>query len=544
MDIVGDGTAINFQEWRDSSGSVLSSINQYGYATFGRSTGGNAILSLGANTNTVSQMNFASSNGVDLDAPVNGDLWWNGTNLYFFDGNEKIDLLAGGSTGILSNNGLVPDGGYIDVVHGKNTYSVLANGWVCVGGSNDEQCTGGEWVDTGAKVAGIKYVDNPAVWKTNNSIMQYPYISPDGILHSNISDSYNGFHISDFYIGGLAAVDRQTGKLLNAACPKVKGSVSALISDGNGGYYIGGDFTHVGNIPRSNIAHVNADCSLDMNFNPGASGSSGYYDVIKTLLLDKNNNKLYVGGSFNSIGGENIQSLARIDISNGLVDSSFNLNLNSGSNIYTFSLDGSNLYVGGIFNSIGGENRKNLAIVDIFSVSAGILNLDVDGSVNSIFIDSDSDTVYIGGSFSTVGGQSRRSIASITRSTGALKSPISLSCDGTCSVYKIIMNGNTLYVGGYLGSRYDPKSFIAIDLPSGTNTVLYRDHSTSDFAIDGNTIYLNNLKAINATTGDLVHSYEFYSSASTVLLEDNNLYFGGRLRFRRQIGRASCRERV
>ena len=128
----------------------------------------------------------------------------------------------------------------------------------------------------------------------------------------------------------MAAVDRQTGKLLNAACPKVKGSVSALISDGNGGYYIGGDFTHVGNIPRSNIAHVNADCSLDMNFNPGASGSSGYYDVIKTLLLDKNNNKLYVGGSFNSIGGENIQSLARIDISNGLVDSSFNLNLNSG----------------------------------------------------------------------------------------------------------------------------------------------------------------------------------------------------------------------
>jgi hypothetical protein len=58
-------------------------------------------LDLGASTTDRSNINF--SNGDDPSAPVEGDLWYNGTNLYFYDGSTAIDLLASGSS---SHNGL------------------------------------------------------------------------------------------------------------------------------------------------------------------------------------------------------------------------------------------------------------------------------------------------------------------------------------------------------------------------------------------------------------------------------------------------------
>jgi hypothetical protein len=53
---------------------------------------------------------YASLNipsGVDPTVPVDGDLWFNGTNLYFRDGATSIDLLGGDGNGIFdaANNG-------------------------------------------------------------------------------------------------------------------------------------------------------------------------------------------------------------------------------------------------------------------------------------------------------------------------------------------------------------------------------------------------------------------------------------------------------
>jgi len=41
------------------------------------------------------QMNLVSSVGVNPSTPGNGDLWYNGTNLYFYDGGSNVDLLSG-----------------------------------------------------------------------------------------------------------------------------------------------------------------------------------------------------------------------------------------------------------------------------------------------------------------------------------------------------------------------------------------------------------------------------------------------------------------
>src|SRR5688572_20332560 len=58
--------------------------------------------------------------------------------------------------------------------------------------------------------------------------------------------------------GGAAAFDPATGALLGPL-PTVLGQVHAIISDGAGGCYIGGQFTHVGGLPRQNLAHIASD---------------------------------------------------------------------------------------------------------------------------------------------------------------------------------------------------------------------------------------------------------------------------------------------
>ncbi|KXK26642.1 MAG: hypothetical protein TR69_WS6001000649 [candidate division WS6 bacterium OLB20] len=53
-----------------------------------------AWLDIKAPTAGSAQINLTPSASVDPSAPVNGDLWYNGTNLYFYNGSTSIDLLA------------------------------------------------------------------------------------------------------------------------------------------------------------------------------------------------------------------------------------------------------------------------------------------------------------------------------------------------------------------------------------------------------------------------------------------------------------------
>ena len=170
-DTAGD----NLMEWQDSSSTILGLINQSGYAVFGSGTANNsAILTLGASTGTVAQINLAS--GLDVSAPNTGDMWWNGTNLYFFDGSTSVDLLTagGGGSNVLSNYGTVSNGTYIGVTHDTNSYDVVASGWTCEGGSYTAGCTGGQW----------KNISESNYTVTHNLSNQWNDADSDGIIRS------------------------------------------------------------------------------------------------------------------------------------------------------------------------------------------------------------------------------------------------------------------------------------------------------------------------------------------------------------------------
>ena len=87
------GTLVN------SSVTSLSSLATVGTITSGIWNAG-AVTSSGAITTVVpasGQQSFllSPSSGVNPSAPSSGSLWWNGTNLYFFNGSSNKDLLAG-----------------------------------------------------------------------------------------------------------------------------------------------------------------------------------------------------------------------------------------------------------------------------------------------------------------------------------------------------------------------------------------------------------------------------------------------------------------
>src|ERR1700730_9762595 len=85
------------------------------------------------------------------------------------------------------------------------------------------------------------------------------------------------------YIGGLFnRVGPRTGPGVElaldgsqiAGLPEVSGgdgTLQAVASDGTGEWYVGRLFTHVGGVPRNNIAHIRADHSVDPAFDPNAN---------------------------------------------------------------------------------------------------------------------------------------------------------------------------------------------------------------------------------------------------------------------------------
>lgn len=57
-------------------------------------TNPSALLDIAIATTTNPQIHLASSGGTDVTTPSSGDLWWNGTELYFYDGTQNVDLLG------------------------------------------------------------------------------------------------------------------------------------------------------------------------------------------------------------------------------------------------------------------------------------------------------------------------------------------------------------------------------------------------------------------------------------------------------------------
>jgi hypothetical protein len=231
------------------------------------------------------------------------------------------------------------------------------------------------------------------------------------------------------------------------------GGLSAVAADGSGGWYIGGLFTHVGGVPRTNLAHIRADHSVDPSFNPYVN------DAVHALAVS--GSTVYVAGLFTSIGGQTRNNIAALNAADGNV-TAFNPNANAGVEALAISSDGSIIYAGGRFTIIGGLPRLSLAALNAADGSATLtFNPSVTGTVGNGVVNAlarSGSTLYVGGSFNTIGGAMRNNIAALSLGVpldgvavpGFNPSPSYAGCAACGSIAALAASGDgaTVYAGG------------------------------------------------------------------------------------------------
>lgn len=289
-----------------------------------------------------------------------------------------------------------------------------------------------------------------------------------------------------------------------AASPSVPlyldGTVSATATAPDGSTIIGGSFSFIDGQPRANIARLRPDGTLDPDWNPGAdwwvnyiaidaAGSvyasgcfsriggaarRGFAKLAATgtgladpdwnpnsdqtcggpMLLDATGTSLFVGGTFQQIGGFARNQLAKLDAAgSGATDPTWNPAPDTqpyfATPISAMARDASgSIYVAGIFTHIGGQAVAQLAKLSANGTGSADANWNPapDCYVYSLVLDP-AGPLYAGGCFSTIGGQTAHHLAKLS-TTAAGAAQAAWKPDPDNDVTALVLAGNELYLGG------------------------------------------------------------------------------------------------
>jgi uncharacterized delta-60 repeat protein len=183
--------------------------------------------------------------------------------------------------------------------------------------------------------------------------------------------------------------------------------VSAITLQPDGKIIIGGTFTTYNGTTRNRIARLNADGSLDATFDPG-SGANNLVGVI-TLQAD---GKIIIGGTFTTYNGTTRNRIVRLN-ADGSLDADFNLGTgaNNGVTAIVLQSDGK-MIIGGNFTTYNGTGRNRVARLNADGTLDTSFNLGTGANnpVNAIALQPDGKIV-IGGAFISYNGVSQVRIA-------------------------------------------------------------------------------------------------------------------------------------
>lgn len=325
-----------------------------------------------------------------------------------------------------------------------------------------------------------------------DSIQILDLYDTNGIVASvvaNGSSIYIGGDFTEVYLRTGAGVIIKNANCVSIDClgsnisnlttsPKVLGIIYTSVSDESGGFYIGGDFTKVGNSTRRYIAHVLSDGTVDPYFNPDPNGI--------VYALAKKGTSLFVGGAFTSIGGISQNRLVQLNATTGqslvngfnpnpygtvysllfngndlYVGGSFGVgkvSANSGVFNFTSQTNGTvysmavnpysgSIYVGGSFTQISSINRNYIAELNLIDISVDPhFNPNPNSTVNALAMNNGVE-LYAGGTFTSIGGLARNRLAKIDSTNGAVDVSFNPNVSNG-DVNTLTLNGNKLYVGG------------------------------------------------------------------------------------------------
>lgn len=252
------------------------------------------------------------------------------------------------------------------------------------------------------------------------------------------------FAVSVFLVLALFAGSAQAQILLDRPNLDLRtdGTVHALARLSNGSVIVGGQFQSINDLPRSNIARLRPDGSVDPAWAPQVDGPV----FALTLAPD---DAIIAGGSFTRVNGISLPYLAKLDSASGAPVATWRPAPNSV--VWALAESGPNLYVGGMFGTLGGVARASIGRVGMFGTGvADDWNPSANGVVYALTVVpgllSAPDTLVVGGSFTEIGGVARDRIARLSVNMNAAVMNWNPSMNG--AVYALANDAATVYAGG------------------------------------------------------------------------------------------------
>lgn len=369
----------------------------------------------------------------------------------------------------------------------------------------------------------------------------------DGSVYCSATDGQGGYFLGGSFatIGGVSR--------FNAAHLRADGTVSPWAPNPNGpvtaialidtSVYLGGTFTAVGGLARTRLAAVDSDIGTPRDWIASANAQSASFARI--------GGRVFVGGGFTNINGVPRDHLAAFDAQSGALLPWVPV---SGGEIYAFAvrdtelvaggeggllalspttgqrtrllpgpnawvgalaIAGNDLYVGGGFTRIGGQDRVGIAAVDLADGSLSAWD-PRGGSIRGAVVDG--DYVFICGALAFPGGGYRSAVARLSRSTGR--------SDGWAAPYTV-HEGLAVQVGEagvFVNSDFHTLDLGAMPPPTPVSNYPEVDGAVFASATVGDTLYIggafhwltapagspvpyrarSNLAAIRISTGEVL----------------------------------------
>lgn len=282
--------------------------------------------------------------------------------------NLDYDFWMGGATG-QADGKVVIGGGFTEVNGTNRNYVARLNS----NGSLDLSFDPGTGANNWVRAVGVQSDGKVIVggeFTTMNAVpcSHLARLKPNGSVDTNFTASLSvngGANFSGTFITVLPDDRFIIGGNINSVNGYSRNGIARLNADGSvdttfnpgsganapvwsaavqpdGKVLVGGGFTSFNGVPRNGIARLNADGSVDGNFNPGTGVKNANSFPVYSVVA-QSDGKAVIGGSFTQFNGTNINYIARL---NGDNSSTTNLQFMSSQLFFGMNLSGvvSNTY--------------------------------------------------------------------------------------------------------------------------------------------------------------------------------------------------------
>lgn len=328
----------------------------------------------------------------------------------------------------------------------------------------------------------------------------------------NFSGSYNN--------SGYFAKTNQDGADLISPDPGFNGIVKAIKYTSAGGAVIGGSFTEYNGTSVGNIIKITSSGNIDTSFNSG----TGFDGDVETIWLN-DDGTMVVGGAFTTYNGSSSPGLIKLN-ADGSIDTNFNVGTGASGTVYSVkkNADGYYVFCGlfGDYNNTQFRSTNNFCHVDdtgqIPAFSGYYTGLNTNGAIRDIALLSVSGA-FIVGDFTLYGGISTKGVGKLESSYYPSISNYNTNAAFTSfnSVTKVeeIADGDVVMVGDFTSTSGITGIYY---VQNGSTSYLQNLYNSSSLFINGviRDVAVNYEKNVIAFGGD------FYSSGQSFGSEYND----------------------